>query len=116
MSHVRRSRRSLTSTSRRIRVIAGGTSVVLLLTGCGLFGGGSDSDEVTATGAAFLADWAAGRYPEAAARTTDPGHAEELLRKVNSTLRVDSRSFRPGALTGCKDDKPCVLPFDATLS
>ncbi len=102
--------------SRRFRVIAGSTSIVLLLTGCGLLGGGSDDDAVTATGAAFLDDWAAGRYAEAAAHTTDPAKAEELLRKVQDTLRVGGRSFRPGALSGCKDDQPCVLPFDATLS
>jgi cell division protein FtsI/penicillin-binding protein 2 len=116
MSYIRRTRRSETPTSRRIRAIAGGVSIVLLLTGCGPFGGGSGEDKVTATGAAFLADWAAGRYPEAAARTTDPVKAEALLRKVSDTLRVDGRSFRPGVLSGCKDNRPCVLPFDATLS
>jgi cell division protein FtsI/penicillin-binding protein 2 len=82
-----------------------------------MFGGGSDDDDpVTAAGSAFLTDWAAGRYTEAAARTTDPSGAEELLKKVSATLRLDTRTFRPGALTGCKDDQPCVLPFDATLS
>src|SRR5690348_395001 len=57
MSPVRRSRRSETSTSRRIRAIAGSASLALVLTGCGLFGGGSDEDKVTPIGAAFLADW-----------------------------------------------------------
>ena len=116
MSHARRSRRSETPTSRRIRAIAGGASIALLLTGCGLFGGGSDDDGATTTGAAFLEDWAAGRYPEAAARTTDPAKAEALLRGVQDRLRVAGRSFRPGMLSGCKDDQPCVLAFDATLS
>ena len=116
MSHARRSRRSETPTSRRIRAIAAGASLALLLTGCGLVGGGSDEDEVTATGAAFLADWAAGRYVEAAARTTDPGQAEEVLREVQDRLRVTGQSFRPGPLSGCQDDQPCVLAFDATLS
>lgn len=110
------SRRSATPTSRRIRVIAGGASIALLLTGCGLLGGGSDEDEVTASGAAFLADWSAGRYAEAAARTTDPRQAEEALKEVQDKLRVAGRSLRPGALTGCKDDQPCVLAFDATLT
>ncbi len=116
MSPAPRSRRSETPTSRRIRAIAGGASIVLLLTGCGPFGGGSDEDEVTATGAAFLADWSAGRYADAAARTTDPRQAEAVLRKVQDTLRLGTRSFRPGVLSGCKDDRPCVLAFDATLS
>ncbi|HUR73722.1 MAG TPA: penicillin-binding transpeptidase domain-containing protein, partial [Sporichthya sp.] len=116
MSDVRRPRRSETSISRRIRAIAGGASMVLLLTGCGVLGGGSDEDEVSATGAAFLADWAAGRYADAAARTTDPGQAEAVLRQMQDRLRVAGRSFRPGALSGCKDNQPCVLAFDATLS
>ena len=116
MPHVRRSRRSGTPTGRRVRAIAGGASIVLLLTGCGFFGGGSDEDEVTATGEAFLADWAAGRHAEAAARTTDPRQAEQVLRDVQDGLRVARRSFRPGVLSGCEDDRPCVLAFDATLS
>lgn len=115
MFHARRSRHSEAPTSRRIRAIAGGASIVLLLTGCGLFGADSD-DGATTTGAAFLDHWAAGRYAEAAARTTDPGQAEEVLRGVQDRLRVAGRSFRPGVLSGCKDDRPCVLAFDATLS
>jgi cell division protein FtsI/penicillin-binding protein 2 len=115
MSQARRCRRSGTP-SRRIRAIAGSASIVLILTGCGLLGGGSDQDEVTEAGAAFLADWADGRYAEAAARTTDPQQAEEVLREVQDGLRVAGRSLRPGALSGCKDNQPCVLAFDATLS
>lgn len=116
MINARRNRRTGAPPDRRMRGIAGSASIALLLTGCGLFGGGSGQDEVTATGSAFLEDWAAGRYPEAAARTTDPGKAEELLRKVSDRLRLERRSFRPGPLSGCKDDQPCVLPFDATLT
>lgn len=117
MFPTRRSRGRAIPISRRIRAIAGGLSITLLLTGCGLFGGGSnDDDEVTATGTAFLADWAAGRYTEAAARTSDPASAEKVLRGVSDRLRLGARSFRPGVLSGCKDQQPCVLPFDATLS
>ncbi len=116
MINARRARRPEPSSGRRFRAIAGGAAIALLLSGCGVFGGGSDDDGATTTGAAFLEDWAAGRYPEAAARTTDPAQAEELLRGVQDKLRVADRSFRPGALSGCQDDLPCVLAFDATLS
>ncbi len=114
MSHGRSS--LLAPRLRQLRAVAGGASVALLLAGCGLLGGDDNSGEITAAGTAFLEDWAAGRYPEAAARTTDPAKAEQILKSVSDTLRLSSRTLRPGALTGCKNDEPCQLGFEATLS
>ncbi|MEU8295463.1 penicillin-binding transpeptidase domain-containing protein [Streptomyces pseudogriseolus] len=58
--------------------------------GLGDFAGESGPDpEAVAEARAFLADWAAGRLPAAAARTTRPDRAEEVLSSFTSGLDID---------------------------
>ncbi|MDT6986508.1 penicillin-binding transpeptidase domain-containing protein [Streptomyces lusitanus] len=58
--------------------------------GLGPFAGESGPDpEAVAEARAFLADWAAGRLPAAAARTTRPDRAEEVLSSFTSGLDID---------------------------
>ncbi|MGA5181628.1 penicillin-binding transpeptidase domain-containing protein [Streptomyces pseudogriseolus] len=58
--------------------------------GLGPFAGESGPDpEAVAEARAFLADWAAGRLPAAAARTTGPDRAEEVLSSFTSGLDID---------------------------
>src|SRR4051812_27637063 len=97
----------------RARLITAVTAGALVLTGCGPFGDDS-SAEARKAGEAFLADWAANKLPEAAARTTDAKTAETALREVQTDLRPDSRELTPGAIS-CESGKPCVLDFEADL-
>ncbi|MGA5551931.1 penicillin-binding transpeptidase domain-containing protein [Streptomyces pseudogriseolus] len=58
--------------------------------GLGPFAGESGPDpEAVAEARAFLADWAAGRLPAAAARTTRPDRAQEVLSSFTSGLDID---------------------------
>ncbi len=98
----------------RARLITAVTATALVLTGCGPFKDDTEA-KARAAGEAFLADWAANRLPEAAARTTDVKGAETALRELQNDLRPDSREFVAGAVTGCGDAKPCVLAFEADL-
>jgi cell division protein FtsI/penicillin-binding protein 2 len=101
------------SLSTRAHSVSLLTASVLALSGCGLLGD-ERAEQARATGAAFLADWQAGRLAEAAARTTDPEAAEQALRTFGESLRVDRPRFEPGDVQ-CDDGEPCVLSYDATL-
>lgn len=96
--------------ARLITAVAAGS---LVLTGCGPFGE-DKSVEARKAGEAFLADWAANKLPEAAARTTDAKTAEIALRELQTDLRPDSRDLSAGAIS-CDSGKPCVLDFDVDL-
>ncbi len=106
-------------TAVRARRLAGVTSVALLVAGCGgplgLPGGGDEkkTDQASATGIGFLDDWAAGRYTEASARTTDPAKARAALEEIQTELRPDVRKFSPEP-TDCSGDS-CQINFDADL-
>src|SRR5687767_8777479 len=65
--------------------------------GLGPFGGGTGPDpEAVAEARAFLADWAAGRLPDAAARTTGPDRAEEVLRGFTAGLDIEKPRLTAG--------------------
>jgi cell division protein FtsI/penicillin-binding protein 2 len=105
--------RERTMPRTRARLITAVTAGALVLAGCGPF-----SDDKTAearkAGEAFLADWAANKLPEAAARTTDAKTAETALRELQTDLRPDTRDLTAGAIS-CDTGKPCVLDFDVDL-
>jgi cell division protein FtsI/penicillin-binding protein 2 len=98
--------------SRRTAVLT--MTLVLTVTGCGLFGD-SRAEQAARHGAAFLGDWQAGRIPQAAARTSDPKAAEQGLGELNERLRVTKTELGAGSIQGCQDGKPCVLPFTVGL-
>ncbi|MEU9349980.1 penicillin-binding transpeptidase domain-containing protein [Streptomyces griseoloalbus] len=82
----RRAAGSLTAVAVVAAVAAGGAYAA----GLGPFEGESGPDpEAVAEARAFLADWAAGRLPDAAARTTGPDRAERVLRSFTAGLDIE---------------------------
>ncbi|MGQ0467310.1 MAG: penicillin-binding transpeptidase domain-containing protein [Sporichthyaceae bacterium] len=103
---------------RRTRNVAGLASLVVLMAGCGgplgLPGGGDrKGEDAESIGRAFLDDWSAGRYSEAAARTSDPAKALAALEEIQTDLRPDSRTFAPKS-PDCSGGT-CRMDFDADL-
>ncbi|MEU2568935.1 penicillin-binding transpeptidase domain-containing protein [Streptomyces althioticus] len=65
--------------------------------GLGPFAGESGPDpEAVAEARAFLADWAAGRLPDAAARTTGPDRAQEVLSSFTAGLDIEKPVLTAG--------------------
>ncbi|WP_439811947.1 penicillin-binding transpeptidase domain-containing protein [Streptomyces sp. P9-2] len=65
--------------------------------GLGPFADESGPDpEAVAEARAFLADWAAGRLPDAAARTTGPDRAQEVLSSFTSGLDIEKPVLTAG--------------------
>ncbi|MGA5794612.1 penicillin-binding transpeptidase domain-containing protein [Streptomyces cellulosae] len=65
--------------------------------GLGPFAGESGPDpEAVAEARAFLADWAAGRLPDAAARTTRPDRAQEVLSSFTAGLDIEKPVLTAG--------------------
>lgn len=66
---------------------------------------------------AFLADWAAGRLPNAADRTTRPGTAHQVLRNFTAGLDIGTPTLTAAAApTESEDDTDTVtVPFTATM-
>jgi len=98
-----------------IRALVTVVVTAVLLAGCGLLRD-DRAEQARAAGTAFLSDWQAGRFAQAAARTTDPAAAEQALRTFGESLRVERAALEPRDVEGCKGDKPCVLPYDAKLA
>lgn len=103
----------------RARHLCGLTCAALLISACssplGLPGGGGEkATAATSAGAAFLADWAAGRVKEAAARTTDPERSLAALTEFQTELRPDVRTFDPDSSASCTE-AGCTLDFGADL-
>ena len=110
----RRSRgpvKALTAGAVGAAVAAGGAYA----TGLGPFGDESGPDpEAVAQARAFLADWSAGHLPAAAARTTRPDRAEEVLRGFTAGLDIDKPKLAAGQPeeTG---DGTLTVPFTARM-
>jgi len=110
----RRSRgpaKALTAVAVVVAVAAGGAYA----TGLGPFGDESGPDpEAVAQARAFLADWSAGHLPAAAARTTRPDRAEEVLRGFTAGLDIDKPKLAAGQPeeTG---DGALTVPFTARM-
>ncbi|MBV7698256.1 penicillin-binding transpeptidase domain-containing protein [Streptomyces sp. TRM70350] len=84
--------------------------------GAGPFARGGDGPDPAALeqARAFLADWAGGRLPNAAARTTSPGTAQKVLGNFTAGLDISE----PG-LTAAKpelgEDGTVTVPFTARM-
>lgn len=103
---------ALTRTRRTAAVLA----AALVVSGCGVFGGDSGGG-ARDVGEAFLADWSAARFGEAAARTTDKATAATTLNKFQDTLRPDARIMAATGLSGnCDSADGCKLDFDVDLA
>ncbi|AXE87334.1 penicillin-binding transpeptidase domain-containing protein [Streptomyces sp. Go-475] len=63
---------------------------------------------------AFLADWAAGRMPSAAGRTTSPGTAERVLDSFTAGLDIDEPQLTAGSAAEAGDGRVTV-PFTARM-
>ncbi|MFC8566039.1 penicillin-binding transpeptidase domain-containing protein [Streptomyces sp. NPDC057245] len=65
---------------------------------------------------AFLADWAAGRLPSAADRTTEPGRAQEVLQSFTAGLDIEKPELT-AADDGTKEEEDGTLgvPFTARM-
>lgn len=75
-------------------------------TGFGPFDRGSDAPDpaAAAQARAFLADWSGGRYDGAAARTTNPARAEEVLQSFTSGLDIEKPRLTTSGAESAEDD------------
>ncbi|RSN46832.1 penicillin-binding protein [Streptomyces sp. WAC 04229] len=96
-----------------LAIAAGGSYAA----GLGPFARGDDGPDPAAMeqARAFLADWSAGRLPNAAGRTTRPGPAEEVLQSFTAGLDIEKPR-----LTAAKDAKEAEdgtlgVPFTARM-
>ncbi|MGW3865121.1 penicillin-binding transpeptidase domain-containing protein [Streptomyces sp. NPDC005047] len=96
-----------------LAIAAGGSYAA----GLGPFARGEDGPDPAAMeqARAFLADWSAGRLPNAAGRTTRPGPAEEVLQSFTAGLDIEKPK-----LTAAKDAKEAEdgtlgVPFTARM-
>ncbi|MEU6454718.1 penicillin-binding transpeptidase domain-containing protein [Streptomyces sp. NPDC047065] len=96
-----------------LAIAAGGSYAA----GLGPFARGEDGPDPAAMeqARAFLADWSAGRLPDAAGRTTRPGPAEEVLQSFTAGLDIEKPK-----LTAAKDAKEAEdgtlgVPFTARM-
>ncbi|MFJ3547718.1 penicillin-binding transpeptidase domain-containing protein [Streptomyces sp. NPDC090114] len=107
----RRTAKAFTAVAVVAAVAAGGAYA----TGLGPFGGEDGPDpEAVAEARAFLADWSAGRLPEAAARTTGPDRAEEVLQGFTAGLDIEEPELTAGTPKDTGDGTVTV-PFTARM-
>ncbi|MER7738634.1 penicillin-binding transpeptidase domain-containing protein [Streptomyces sp. NPDC096538] len=86
--------------------------------GLGPFAGESGPDpDAVAEAHGFLADWSAGRLPDAAARTTRPDRAEEVLRSFTAGLDIEKPVLTAGKPEEDKesDGHAVTVPFTARM-
>lgn len=107
----RRTARSLTAVAVVAAVAAGGAYAA----GLGPFENDTGPDpEAVSEARAFLADWAAGRLPDAAARTTGPDRAEQILGSFTSGLDIEKPELTAGKPQE-GDDGTLTVPFTARM-
>ncbi|MET9253528.1 penicillin-binding transpeptidase domain-containing protein [Streptomyces sp. NPDC003717] len=97
-------------------VVAGGAYAA----GVGPFAGGAGGDDGPDPAAmrearAFLADWAAGRLPSAAGRTTRPGTAEQVLQSFTAGLDIEKPRLTAAAEPKEAGDGALAVPFTARM-
>ncbi|MFE3656522.1 penicillin-binding transpeptidase domain-containing protein [Streptomyces sp. NPDC059165] len=104
--------RSAVAASAVAAVVAGGAYAV----GVGPFARGTEGPDPTAVteARAFLADWAAGRFPNAAGRTTSPGQARDVLRNFTTGLDI-ARPTLTASVATTSDDGTVTVPFTAKM-
>ncbi|CAL9474612.1 penicillin-binding transpeptidase domain-containing protein [Streptomyces sp. enrichment culture] len=86
--------------------------------GLGPFEGESGPDpEAVAEARAFLADWAAGRLPDAAARTTRPDRAQEVLSSFTAGLDIEKPVLTAGKPTEDEGSggRAVTVPYTARM-
>ncbi|MFC9466926.1 penicillin-binding transpeptidase domain-containing protein [Streptomyces coelicoflavus] len=97
-----------------LAIAAGGSYAA----GLGPFARGDDGPDPAAMkqARAFLADWAAGRLPSAAGRTTEPGTAQEVLQSFTAGLDIEKPKLT-AADAGAKEaeDGTLGVPFTARM-
>ncbi|MDI6514827.1 penicillin-binding transpeptidase domain-containing protein [Streptomyces coelicoflavus] len=97
-----------------LAIAAGGSYAA----GLGPFARGDDGPDPAAMkqARAFLADWAAGRLPSAAGRTTEPGKAQEVLQSFTAGLDIEKPKLT-AADAGAKEaeDGTLGVPFTARM-
>ncbi|MFE5257424.1 penicillin-binding transpeptidase domain-containing protein [Streptomyces coelicoflavus] len=97
-----------------LAIAAGGSYAA----GLGPFARGDDGPDPAAMkqARAFLADWAAGRLPSAAGRTTEPGRAQEVLQSFTAGLDIEKPKLT-AADAGAKEaeDGTLGVPFTARM-
>ncbi|MFC8370681.1 penicillin-binding transpeptidase domain-containing protein [Streptomyces sp. NPDC057239] len=107
----RRTAKALTAVAVVAAIAAGGAYAA----GLGPFEDETGPDpEAVAEARAFLADWAAGRLPDAAARTTGPDRAEEVLRSFTAGLDIEKPKLTAGKPEETEDGTVTV-PFTARM-
>ncbi|UKY48916.1 penicillin-binding transpeptidase domain-containing protein [Streptomyces inhibens] len=104
--------RAVTSVAVVSAVAVGGTYAA----GLGPFARGAAGPDpaALAQARAFLADWAAGRLPNAAGRTTRPATAQDVLRNFTAGLDIGKPTLTAAAPTEAEDDTVSV-PFTAKM-
>ncbi|WP_217163391.1 penicillin-binding transpeptidase domain-containing protein [Streptomyces sp. AC512_CC834] len=97
-----------------VLVIAAGGSYAA---GFGPFARGDDGPDPAAMkqARAFLADWAAGRLPSAAGRTTSPDKAQEVLQSFTAGLDIDEPKLTAGEGAKEAEDGTLGVPFTARM-
>ncbi|MFF7552237.1 penicillin-binding transpeptidase domain-containing protein [Streptomyces olivaceus] len=97
-----------------LAIAAGGSYAA----GFGPFARGDDGPDPAAMkqARAFLADWAAGRLPSAAGRTTEPGKAQEVLQSFTAGLDIEQPKLT-AADDGTQEEADGALgvPFTARM-
>ncbi|MGW7337043.1 penicillin-binding transpeptidase domain-containing protein [Streptomyces sp. NPDC054808] len=97
-----------------LAIAAGGSYAA----GFGPFARGDDGPDPAAMkqARAFLADWAAGRLPSAAGRTTEPDKAQEVLQSFTAGLDIEKPKLT-AADDGVEEDEDGTLgvPFTARM-
>ncbi|WP_030410912.1 penicillin-binding transpeptidase domain-containing protein [Streptomyces sp. NRRL S-1448] len=105
--------RTVTSVAVVSAVVVGGSYAA----GLGPFARGATDPEpaALAQARAFLADWAAGRLPDAAGRTTRPATAQEVLRNFTAGLDIRRPTLTVAAAPTQAADDTVDVPFTATM-
>ncbi|MDX3413167.1 penicillin-binding transpeptidase domain-containing protein [Streptomyces sp. MD20-1-1] len=109
---------------RAVKALVGVTAVAAVAVGgawgagLGPFAGESGPDpEAVAEARAFLADWAAGRLPDAAARTTRPDRAQEVLSSFTAGLDIEKPVLTAGKPVEDEDSggHAVTVPYTARM-
>ncbi|WP_395573069.1 penicillin-binding transpeptidase domain-containing protein [Streptomyces sp. BK79] len=96
-----------------LAIAAGGSYAA----GLGPFARGDDGPDPAAMkqARAFLADWSAGRLPSAAARTTRPDTAQEVLQSFTAGLDIDKPALTAAGDAEEAEDGTLGVPFTARM-
>ncbi|MFD8542950.1 penicillin-binding transpeptidase domain-containing protein [Streptomyces sp. NPDC059649] len=105
--------RTVTAVAVVSAVVVGGSYAA----GLGPFARGATEPEpaALAQARAFLADWAAGRLPKAADRTTRPTTAQEVLRNFTTGLDIHRPTLTAATTPTQAEDDTVSVPFTATM-